>query len=429
MILIAGGGVAGLSAAHHLQALGTQYMLLEKAATVGGLCRSMRTRGYTFDWSGHLFCPREPWVASWVEELLEGKLRWFERDSSVYVKGAWVPVPLQAHLGFLPKKDTLECLAAFLLEKTKVEAPDRERPWPDWIKRTFGEGMSKLFFFPYHEKLWGTPLDQLSVDGMEWSVPRPTIQEVVDGALGHRNPLMGYNALLCYPSNAGIEDIPNAIARDLTGVHRLARLEKVFWREKIAVVRGLGKIRYRKLISTIPLSALVRILEPPLGEEGLHPTPKAISIWVLNIGVMRPSASHYHWVYFPERELPFFRIGCYTAFAPHLAPSDRSSFYVEIPCHGVAGETKEQMVKRALNAMVKCGILRNLSEVEIVVPIKIPIAYVIHDLSRTRWLPRVLALLASQDIRCVGRYGAWGYGTMEQAIIQGQEAAQWALEE
>ncbi|MEJ5378245.1 MAG: FAD-dependent oxidoreductase [bacterium] len=430
MIIIAGGGMTGLSAAHHIQASGQKYVLLEKAGALGGLCRSIRKGGYTFDWSGHLFCPREHWVISWVEELLNGDLLWFQRESCVHVKGENIPFPIQAHLGALPRPYLLECLASFLRERAQEKDSQELGTWPDWISTTFGKALAQLFFFPYHEKLWGVPLEELSAQGLEWSVPRPTVEEVVDGALGVKNPLLGYNANLSYPSNGGIEEIPKAMARELVGVYTLSSLQRVLWKQKQVVVKGFGKLSYRKLISTIPLSALLRLLEPPVEEEILaFPAPRAVSIWVLNVGIKRPSASHYHWIYFPEKEFPFFRVGCYTAFGAHLAPPGRSSFYVEIPCHVVCGLSKELMVERTLKAMVRCGILKSTGEVEIVLPVKIPVAYVIHDVSRSRWLPRVLFFLESHGIRCAGRYGAWGYGTMEHAIIQGREAAQWAVEE
>ncbi len=390
----------------------------------------MKSQGYIFDWSGHLFCPREPWVEAWIKELLDGNVMQFQRQSCVYIKGESIPFPLQAHLGKLPRREAIECLASFLLERAAGRDPQEGGTWPDWIRRSFGEALTRLFFFPYHKKLWGVPLDELSAEGTEWSVPRPTLEEVVDGALGGRNPMMGYNVDLSYPSHGGIEEIPKAMARGLREVRYLSRLQRVFWKEKQVVVQGHGKLGYRKMISTIPLSALLELLDPALEiESELNPTPRAVSIWVLNVGIKRPSASPYHWIYFPEKEFPFFRIGCYTSFGPHLAPPGRSSFYVEIPCHWVRGKSKHQVVEQALKAMVHSGILRSLQEVEIVLPVKIPVGYVIHDVARARWLPRVLTFLESYGIRCAGRYGAWGYGTMEHAIIQGREAARWALEE
>ncbi len=39
---------------------------------------------------------------------------------------------------------------------------------------------------PYNEKLWRTDLNRLSSDWVEWSIPVPTLEEVVGGAPGPR---------------------------------------------------------------------------------------------------------------------------------------------------------------------------------------------------------------------------------------------------
>ena len=47
MVLILGAGLAGLSAAWHLR--GRDVLVLERQHEVGGLCRSFREAGFTFD--------------------------------------------------------------------------------------------------------------------------------------------------------------------------------------------------------------------------------------------------------------------------------------------------------------------------------------------------------------------------------------------
>ncbi|MBU2615156.1 MAG: FAD-dependent oxidoreductase, partial [Elusimicrobia bacterium] len=48
--IIIGGGISGLAAAYHLK---NDYIIFEKENTAGGLCRSIKTGGFTFDYSGH----------------------------------------------------------------------------------------------------------------------------------------------------------------------------------------------------------------------------------------------------------------------------------------------------------------------------------------------------------------------------------------
>ena len=53
-VVIVGGGPAGLAAALAAGRLGASTVVLEAGPEPGGPTRSLRTRGYTFDCSGHV---------------------------------------------------------------------------------------------------------------------------------------------------------------------------------------------------------------------------------------------------------------------------------------------------------------------------------------------------------------------------------------
>ena len=54
-VIIIGAGLTGLSAAYHLEKKGfNDYLIVEKEDSPGGLCRSIKQDGFTFDYTGHL---------------------------------------------------------------------------------------------------------------------------------------------------------------------------------------------------------------------------------------------------------------------------------------------------------------------------------------------------------------------------------------
>jgi len=426
VILVVGGGLAGLSAAHELEKAGRDYLLIEKEKKTGGLCRSFQVKGYTFDYSGHLLCVKDEGVLEWIQDLLDGQISFFERRASIYVEGSWVPYPFQANLGFLPQKVMAECLADFLKQAATggPASASNEEDLGSWLVSTFGEAICEYFFVPYNEKLFGRSLKELVPQGIEWSIPRPSIEGVINGAFGATNEKLGYNATFHYPRNGGIEEIPKAIASRLKSVRFSCDLKKVRWPERKALLGDGKEVEYEAMISTAPLPELLTLLDPspPWANRGVKAL-KWVSVWVLNLGVRRQGVSDQHWIYFPEREFPFFRVGCYSAFGPHLVPAGCSSLYVEIPGHTVNQMGEENCIRETLHALVRCGILRSAGEVEVVFPLEIPVAYVIHDRERLQLLPTILDQLQEWGIHCAGRYGSWGYGTMEDAIIQGREVA------
>ena len=91
MVLILGAGLAGLSAAWHLR--GRDVLVLEREAEVGGLCRSFRQQGFTFDLTGHLLHLRDPSIRAWVERLLPDGWTLLQRSAWIRSHGALTPYP------------------------------------------------------------------------------------------------------------------------------------------------------------------------------------------------------------------------------------------------------------------------------------------------------------------------------------------------
>ena len=56
--------------------------------------------------------------------------------------------------------------------------------------------------------------------------------------------------------------------------------------------------------------------------------------------------------------------------------------------------------------------------------ISIAHAYVIYNQWRQKYLPLVLARLADYDVHSIGRYGAWKYSSMQEAVLDGKKIAE-----
>jgi protoporphyrinogen oxidase/glycosyltransferase involved in cell wall biosynthesis len=71
--IVIGAGPTGLAAAYHL---GEDSLLLEQHEVVGGGCRSIRERGFTFDHGGHAMLSDDAEVHEMYRLLLGGNVRW-----------------------------------------------------------------------------------------------------------------------------------------------------------------------------------------------------------------------------------------------------------------------------------------------------------------------------------------------------------------
>lgn len=85
------------------------------------------------------------------------------------------------------------------------------------------------------------------------------------------------------------------------------------------------------MISTLPLPDICRIIVNVPGYiRSLSDKLRWNSILNLNLGVNETRGDGRHWIYFPQKEFCFFRVGCFHNFSPILAPADKKSFYIEL---------------------------------------------------------------------------------------------------
>ena len=105
--VIIGAGPTGLSAAYHVK---EDYLLVDRNAHVGGWCRSVQDKGFTFDYAGHIMFSNDAYVQQLYKILLSDNLHWQNREAWVYSKGVHTRYPFQGALYGLPPKVITECI-------------------------------------------------------------------------------------------------------------------------------------------------------------------------------------------------------------------------------------------------------------------------------------------------------------------------------
>jgi len=152
MILILGGGLAGLSTAYHLG--GREHLVIEAAPSAGGLCRSREVNGFVFDDTGHLLHLRDPRIEALVDDLLPDAFAVIGRKARIRCRGATLPFPFQANLHGLPKELVADCVTGFAESLSTPVPDDPAADFESWSLAVFGRGISDAFMLPYNEKLF-----------------------------------------------------------------------------------------------------------------------------------------------------------------------------------------------------------------------------------------------------------------------------------
>ncbi len=428
MIIIIGAGLAGLSAAYHLGDM--EYLILEKNDEAGGLCRSYSIGGFRFDYTGHLLHFRDQGTRKFVEDLLKGRFAALERRSYIYSKGVYTPYPFQVNIHGLPPDVVRECLIGFIhawSRNNREGSPGfkaGEKNFSDWINDTFGTGIARHFMVPFNTKLWKVPLEEMTSDWVSWLVPRPTLEEIIDGAVGIGKRDMGYNPTFLYPKMGGIGTLPEAFLPYVRNLRLSCSVDSIDVKERIILLQDGIEMRFDKIISTIPLPELMGIIKDLPESLSLSVRHlRYVSVYDINIGVKRGGISDKHWIYFPEPGFVFYRVGFPMNFSKEMAPPGTSSIYAEVSY--LPGESIDEdfLKKRVIDGLISAGILRDNDEI-LVMDIKdIKYAYAVYDKYRMDNIGKIRDWFEAHGIYTSGRYGLWEHSSMEDAIRQGREAS------
>src|SRR4030042_7038604 len=235
-IVIIGAGLSGLNAGYQASLRGLDYVICEQESEVGGLCKTIKREGFSFDYSGHLLHLKDPYFKFLVRNLLRKNLKTHRRRFCIYSRGVFPPYPFQANLRNLPPKVIRECLLEFV--KAYYENEDlptsQYETFADWIEAKLGNGIGKYFMMPYNTKIWTVSPRELTCEWLSEYVPRPSLVEVFDGAFLEQRKEFGYNLRFWYPKKGGIQALCNSLAERVPNIQLKEKLFRTQLSDRIA---------------------------------------------------------------------------------------------------------------------------------------------------------------------------------------------------
>jgi protoporphyrinogen oxidase len=422
-IQILGAGFTGMSAGAQLQ---DDYQIHEALAYPGGLSTTVLDQGYRFDCTGHLLHLRDPAIRRFVEELLEGTAIRLVRRSKIYSHRVYTRYPYQANTYGLPPQIAFECVYGFLEAAARYPTAPKPEDFEAFCLTHFGDGFSQHFMIPYNWKMWGVHPREITAEWCARFVPLPNLRDVIAGAVGLNQAEMGYNAEFLYPP-LGIGQLTEALSARIAGhITYRSNPRAIDWRRRKLIFSD-RELPYRALISSAPLPELLKLLvdPPPLVvAAGAH--LRCNPLWYLDVALTAPAGSDLHWAYVPEKEYPFYRVGCYSNFSPQMAPAGTGSLYVELASR--ERPILAQLMPEVARGLVEMGIIKGADRIAFARLKRMDYAYVVFDHQYYASLQQIQSFLAEQAIIACGRYGGWNYSSMEDAIIAGRDAASKARE-
>jgi protoporphyrinogen oxidase len=414
-VLVVGAGVSGLGFANWIRAEADargapppSLLIVEAAAEPGGYCRTVLRDGFVWDYSGHFFHFAHPEIEAWLRERMPAdEVRTVQRRAKVRFHGRDVDAPFQAHIHQLPQPDFIECLVD-LHAASRAAPPAPPRTFKEMVIQQLGPAIAERFVLPYNQKLYTCDLDELVPEAMGRFFPRVDLDAAI-AAMRREQRRDDYNATFTYPRGGAVEYV-RALLRDLPP-SLLACGERLLSvdRELAVATTSRRRIRYRRLVSSIPLPQLAKAC----GLQAPGSVFSANKVVVYNLGFDRKGAQDVHWMYFPDPSRLFYRVGWYD----NIHDADRMSLYVEIAAPRDAPIDRDRVLERVL---AELRVERIIEKQQLVSwhHVELDPAYVHLTPRAVQATAELRAELTRSGIHSVGRYGGWTYGSIEDNLVE-----------
>lgn len=395
--LIIGGGISGLQLANELK---EDFLLIEKEDSLGGYCRSFYQDGFVWDYGGHFFHGDKINIKDFSKR--EGVLL-KNKSTKIYFGDRYIDFPFQNHINQLTNKDYKYCLNTYNNRNINVAKEN----FLSKLYSNYGEGIVELFLRPYNEKLYACNLTSLDVDAMGRFFPSKSINL--------NDNVKSYNDTY-YASRNGAQEYIRMLLEtiDINKIILNCKCERIDYLNKI-VDTNKGKIQYETLINTIPFNKFLEIYNKDKYED-IKDVFSYNKVAIFNLGFDKESNNEYHWIYYPQDNISFYRVGFYN----NIFESNKMSLYVEVGLKSNEEINKEEKLEVILNDLRNVGIVTDQKLISYKCLIADP-GYVHITKESINMMNTLKKELKENNIYTIGRYGGWTYSSIGDCISEAKE--------
>lgn len=406
--LIIGAGISGLTFANQLK---NDYLIIEKENQVGGYCRTIKKGDFIWDFAGHFYHFKEEFLMDkFVDCIGEKNLVKQQKNTKILYKGDKIDYPFQSNIHELDKEEFIDCLYD-LYNKEEKESYDN---FLDMLYGKFGKSIVEKFLKPYNEKLYACDLKMLDEDAMGRFFPYTNIKDVINNMKKSKDN--SYNNQFMYPKE-GAQSFIDSLYMNLNSknIKLNEKIEKIYEEEKYVITSQGKRIRYKYLVNTSPLNTFLELFENSTYSD-LGKSLSYNKVLVLNLGFKNKSKHKEHWMYIPDPNINFYRIGFYD----NILLSKKLSMYIEIGFKKDEEIDIEEQLRITLENLNKLGITKD-NKLEDYNYIIMDPAYVHINSEHMRKIESTFEVFKKNNIYSIGRYGAWKYCSMEDCMLDAIE--------
>jgi protoporphyrinogen oxidase len=426
--------VAGLSAGYYLRKNNLPFTVYEKGSRIGGNCATFRFGDFYLDSGAHRFHDKDEVSTEVMKDLLGDDLQETHTPSQIYYKGQMIdfplaPLGLAKHLGL---RGTAR--ACYQLVKSRWKNGDRfVKDLKRFATHTYGKTIAERFLLNYSEKLWGTTCDRLSADMARTRLKGLGLHAFVKEAVNGGRRAGNLEGSFYYPRQ-GIGTIAQRLGEscgweNIRTKSEVTRINHDGGRIQSIVINGSETVDVTEVISTLPLTRLLSVMEPP-PETGVLTSAEKLrfrGLVLVALFLKKPSVNPNATVYFPDGDVAFTR-----AYEPrnrslHMSPQGRTSLVLEVPCDpGDSYWTMEdhEIMRLVISQLEDIGWIQWRDLLDFAVW-RIEHAYPVVEVTTGDTLVRIHKVLGDfHNLRIAGRNGRFVYASIHDLLRSSREIAE-----
>ncbi|HEX7277007.1 MAG TPA: NAD(P)/FAD-dependent oxidoreductase [Acidimicrobiales bacterium] len=338
--MIIGAGPAGLTAAWQLAKKGLTSTVLEGDSVVGGIARTAERDGWRFDIGGHRFFTKVQAVEDvWHEILTDDEFLIRPRMSRIYYDGKFFDYPLKAsnalkNLGVI---EAVRCVSSY--GWARIRPPKDQTNFEGWTSSRFGKRLYNIFFKTYTEKLWGVPATSIQADWAAQRIKNLSLMKAITNALLPKRNQKEITSLIeefQYPKYGPgmmwerarelVEARGTKVVMEspVTAVHHAGG-------KAVAVSTTTGRYSASHVISSMPISTLLKIMDPAPPAEVLDAANGLGYRDFLTIALVVPESCGFpdNWIYVHSPDVRLGRIQNFGSWSPYLVKEGRTCLGLE----------------------------------------------------------------------------------------------------
>lgn len=400
-IAIIGAGVSGLTTAHLLKDR-FDVTVFEKEDMPGGLIRCMRIDGSLFHiCGGHVFNTKYPDVLDWVKKFVsfEGEYIKADRNSSIiFDDGHCVPYPIENHIYYFDRNLQKRCIQDFL--QIALSGEQSYSNFEDFLEKRFGKTLYELYFSPYNQKVWRSPLNRIPLSWLEGKLPMPSVEEILYNNMNHVEEKNFVHSTFWYPKNGGSQFFADRLAEGLNIRYNYTINEIVYCKEECLWkvdsefyddIVFCGNIKQLpSLIRGVDLNVYCQFIE----SLQYHGTTSVFC---------EVESNPYSWLYLPSTQYESHRIICTGNFSPNNNAPNKMTATIEFT-----------------DEISKEDILKNLKKMpyspQYITHKYNQYTYPIQSQDTVEMIKSLKAYLSNKGFYMTGRFADWEYYNMDVAI-------------